>query len=114
MADPRVTADDHGSVRRGKGKRGSVNNKSRLAGLQPTGTAQGSADWSGASQQWLTAVIVLGTRLGFIVSFKLARDGGAHGLELYGDGESAKLWFNQDAILDHELELVYVYLESLQ
>jgi len=96
------------------GKRGSVNNASRLAGLQREGDGKGSADWSAADEKWLGAVVVLATRLGFIVSFQLSRDGGAHGLQLYGDGEKAQLWFNQDADLNFELEKVFAYLETLQ
>jgi hypothetical protein len=49
-----------------------------------------------------------------IVSFKLSRDGGAHGLELYDNGDKASLWFNGDADLDAELEKVFEYLETVQ
>lgn len=114
MANPKVTAEDHGGKVNGKGKRGSVNNAKRLAGLQQGAAVTGSADWTSASVNWLGAVIVLATRLGMIVSFSLARSGGAFGLQLYADGERVQLWFNQDADLDVELEAVYVYLEGLQ
>lgn len=114
MANPRVTAEEHGKSYGKNGKRGSVNNAKRLAGLQQGGAVGGSADWSAADEKWLAAVVVLATRLGLIVSFQLSRDGGAHGLQLYGDGEKVQLWFNQDAQLDIELERVYVYLEGLQ
>jgi hypothetical protein len=49
-----------------------------------------------------------------IVSFSHSRDGGAHGLALYDQGERIQLWFNGDADLDTELEKVFEYLESLQ
>lgn len=112
MANPRVTAEDHGGRKRSKG-RGSVNNAGRLAGLQPSEKQQGSADWGTADPRWLAAVVAAATLRGMIISFKLSRDGGAHGLSLYDNGERADLWFNGDADLDLELEKVYVYLESV-
>jgi len=114
VAHPQVTKEELGQGSGKNGKRGSVNNAKRLAGLQRSTTATGDADWSGASKDWLAAVVLLATRLGFIVSFSLSRDRGAHGLQLYGDGERVQLWFNQEEDLDVELEKVFVYLESLQ
>lgn len=112
MANPHVTAEDHGGKKRGKG-RGSVNNAGRLAGLQPREKQRGTADWGNADPRWLAAVTAAATLRGMIISFKLSRDGGAHGLSLYDNGERVDLWFNGDADLDVELEKVYYYLESV-
>lgn len=104
---------DERDQRRSK-KRGSVNNGARLAGL--AGVAQqkvGRADWGTADPRWIAAVVVAASLKGMIVSFKLSRDGGAHGLDLYDNGEKVSLWFNGDADLDLELEKVFTYLETL-
>lgn len=114
MASPEALAEEFGKSGKKKSRRGSVNNAKRLEGLQSKGATRGSADWSGADPRWVAAVVALATRLGMICSFKLSRDGGAHGISLYDDGENVALWFNQDADLDLELEKVYVYLETLQ
>jgi len=106
-------ADDAKAGRRAK-KRGSTDNGGRLAGLQSPAQAKGTAEWSGASAEYLLGVVALATSLGFIVSFSLSRDGGAHGFSLYGDGERVQLWFNGDADLDAELEKVYAYLDTLR
>lgn len=97
-----------------KRKRGSVNNASRLAGLQHRAPGQGGADWGNANPQWLQAVITAATLRGLAVSFSLSRDGGAHGLLLLDGGERAQMWFNGDVDLDVELEKVHAYLESIQ
>jgi hypothetical protein len=110
------SAQDLKAIRKtGKnGKRGSVNNANRLAGLQPEGPRTGAADWGSARPEWIAAVVAAATLRGLIVSFKLSRDGGAHGLELYDNGESVRLWFNGDADLDIELEKVFAFLETIQ
>jgi len=100
--------------RKNGAKRGSVNNKSRLAALQPEEGAKGAADWGSADPRALAAVVAAATLRGMIISFKLSRDGGAHGLDLYDDGEKASLWFNGGADLDIELEKVLIFLESVQ
>lgn len=46
-------------------------------------------------------------------SFMLSRDGGAYGLAIYDGNERAVMWFNGDADLEHELSVVYDYLEAL-
>lgn len=99
---------------KGRNRRGSVKNDSRLAGLKPDAPQRGSADWGEASPEWLQAVIAAATLRGMIISFKLSRDGGSYGLSLYDNGEQANLWFNGDAPLDLELERVLVFLESVQ
>lgn len=96
------------------GKRGSVNNASRLAGLQPIREAAGTATWEGAQPGWIAAVVIAATVRGYIISFQLSRDSGAHGLSLYGEGENVRLWFNGDADLDVELEKIFVYLQAMQ
>lgn len=107
------SAQDLKAARKGKRKRGSVNNSNRLAGLQPSPEIGGQADWGNARAEWIAAVVVAATLRGMIVSFKLSRDGGAHGLELYESGDKVALWFNGDADLDQELEKVFEYLEGL-
>lgn len=97
-----------------RGKRGSVNNGSRLEGLQSGSKEQGSADWGTADPRWIAAVTVAATLRGMIISFSLSRDGGAHGLAFYDRGERTQLWFNGDADLDAELERVFAFLETLQ
>lgn len=106
-------ADEAKEGRKRKG-RGSTDNKGRLAGLQSPSQAKGAAEWSGASADYVLGLVALATSLGFIVSFSLSRDGGAHGFSLYGDGERVQLWFNGDADLDAELEKVYAYLDTLR
>lgn len=98
-----------------KGKRGSVNNKSRLAGFgEKVGEKRGTADWGSADPRWLAAVIVAASKAGVEVSFALSRDGGAHSLKLFdfGSGERVQLWFNGDAVLDEELGKVFNQLDS--
>jgi len=100
---------------KGKRKRGSVDNASRLQGLTGAGAqSKRGADWGTARPEWIAAVVTTATLLGMGVTFSLSRDGGAHGLTLLDNGERAAMWFNGDADLDAELEKVYAYLESLQ
>jgi hypothetical protein len=113
MANPQVTAEEHGGAKKSK-KRGSTDNSGRLAGLRPEATPQGNADWGAADPRWVAAVVAAATLRGCILSFSLSRDGGAHGLSLYTDGERVQLWFNGDADLDVELEKVFEYLESMK
>lgn len=95
-----------------KGKRGSVNNKSRLSAFGKT-AAVGKADWGTANPQWIQAVVVAITLRGGAVTFGLSRDGGAHMLTLLLDGDRQTLWFNGDANLDVEMEEVFATLETL-
>lgn len=92
------------------GRRGSTNNKSRLAGFSG-GQEQknGSADWGSCDARWLAAVVVVATRQGMEIAFSLSRDGGAHSLKLYdfASGERVQLWFNGDADLQAEVQAVY-------
>lgn len=97
----------------GKKRRGSVDNAKRLAGLAGSKDTAGLADWGTATPAWVAAVVVAASLKGMIISFSLSRDGGAHGLALYDQGERVQLWFNGDADLDIELEKVFAYLETL-
>lgn len=107
------TAEEMGQGRRrGSGKRGSVNNAKRLAGLTG-GTKTSGADWGNCDPRWLAGVVVQITAKGGACTFGCSRDGGAHSLTLLLDGERETLWFNGDADLDAELERVYTYLDSL-
>ena len=113
MANPQVSAEEHGGKTTRRGKRGSTDNKSRLAGLQRSEVVRGTADWGNAGAEWLQAVITAATLRGLAISFSLSRDGGAHGLLLLDNGERVQLWFNGEADLDRELEQVFSYLESM-
>lgn len=98
-----------------KEKRGSVNNKNRLAAFGGgSGTQQGSADWGSADPRWLAAIIVAASRTGMEVAFSVSRDGGAYSLKLYdfGSDERVQLWFNGNAELDAELEKVFNKLDA--
>lgn len=103
-------AKDNG--KHGAGSRGSVDNASRLAGFADKhGSA--SADWGGCDPIWIQSVVVGITGLGGAVTFGTSRDGGAFSLTLMLDGERETLWFNGDAELDAELELVNAKLEAM-
>ncbi len=93
-------------------KRGSVNNKKRLAAFG-SGREEGSADWGTCDPTKLQAVIVLITSLGGATTLGLSRDGGAHSITLLLDGERETLWFNGNADLDEELDNVLGKLEAL-
>jgi len=95
-----------------KGKRGSVNNKSRLADFGG-GNVKGDADWGACDPKWLYSVIVKITSLGGAVLFGLSRDEGAHALTLMLDDERTTMYFNGAAELDPELEAVCARLDGL-
>lgn len=96
----------------GRGSRGSTRNSARLASLQrkPQGA---KADWGGCAPERLQGVVVAIGRMGGAATFGYSRDGGAYGLTLYLDGEREQLWFNGDADLDEELQLVIDHLTAL-
>lgn len=97
--------------KRGK-KRGSVRNNDRLAIFLKDGRADG-ADWGGCDPKWQQAVIVGITALGGAVTFGLARNGGAHFLTLLLDDSRQTLWFNGNAVLNDELQLVVATIEAM-
>lgn len=106
-------SNDH-EERRGKNRRGSVNNAGRLAAFAAGKSDSAKrADWGGADPRWLQAVVVAMCELGGAVTFATSRDGGAYGLTLLLDGDRKTLWFNGDADLDVELETVFRTLEAL-
>lgn len=92
-----------------KKKRGTVNNARRLAAF---GERRGGsdADWGSCNPHLLQAVVVKITGMGGAITLGLSRDKGAHSLTLLLDGDKETLWFNRDAALDAELEMV---LETL-
>lgn len=101
------------SKRAGGAARGSVNNASRLAGIQvKEADASGKATWESADPRWIAAVVIHCTLHGMEISFLISKSGAAHGIKLYEfeTGERRTLWFNQDAELDNELEQVYYAL----
>ena len=109
-------AQDERDERRAKGKnakRGSVDNKGRLAGLKQGGSIKGDATWMNADAEALLSVVDIATRRGAMVTFSLSRDGGAYGLALYMDGERVQLWFNGDADLYAELAKVHTYFADM-
>lgn len=95
-----------------KGKRGSVDNKKRLAAFSQ-GSATGKADWGGCSPEKLQAAVAGITLKGGAITFGLSRDQGAHSLTLLLDGEKVTLWFNGGADLDVELDGVMGTLEAM-
>lgn len=94
------------------GKRGGVDNEKRLAGLGAALAGRGAVGWGSASPEKIAAVVVAATKLGAAVSFSLSRDGGAHGLTIFANGEKTSLWFNGDADLDECLEGVLAVLDT--
>lgn len=106
-ADPR---EDGG---RKRNTRGSTNNNKRLAGLTQRSKQSNNADWGSVDPRWLAGIVVACTRRGMSPSFMLSRDGGAYGLAIYDGSERTVLWFNGDADLEHELSVVYDYIEAL-
>lgn len=95
-----------------KQKRGSTNNKSRLEFFGRADVANG-ADWSSCSADKMMAVIVAITALGGAVTIGKSRDGGGHMMTLLLDDDRRTLWFNGDADLDDELDMVVGTLASL-
>lgn len=96
-----------------KGKRGTVDNNSRLKQLLGgNGQHSGKADWSSADPRWLAGVIHAVTRVGGAVSFGYSRDGGAYSLSIMLDGDRETLWFNGGADIDTELEAVFSTFET--
>ncbi len=92
--------------------RGSVRNDDRLAAFAKGG-ATGGGDWGACDPQRIQAVLVGITALGGAATFGLSRDGGAHSLTLLLDGNRQTLWFNGDADLDDELDMVVATLATL-
>ena len=95
------------------GKRGSVDNASRLDVFSER-TTDGGADWGGCTSEMLLAVVTGITELGGAVTFSLSRNQGAYGLTLLLDKERQTLWFNGDAELDEELEKVIATLDTMK
>jgi len=95
-----------------KTKRGSVKNSSRLAAF---GKAEpiGEASWETCDKKLISAVVLLVTKLGGACTFGLSRDNGAHMLSLLLDDEKKTLWYNGDAVLTDELQLVVERLQEL-
>ncbi len=93
-------------------KRGSVNNKGRLAAFKKADRGR-SADWGGCSELLVHSVVVKITTLGGAVMFGVSRDGGGHSLTLMLDGGKEVLWFNGNADLDEALQEVIETLESM-
>jgi len=97
----------------GRGSRGSVRNKDRLADFANRGK-KGEADWGSCDPKWLQTVLCGITALGGAVTFGLSRDEGAYSLTLLLDGSRETLWFNGDVTLDDELSEVAAQLDGMQ
>lgn len=100
-----------GRTRMTNKKRGSTNNKSRLEGFGKSDAANG-ADWGSCSAEKLMAVVVAITALGGAITIGTSRDGGAHMMTLLLDDDRRTLWFNADAILDDEMDMVVGTLDA--
>ncbi len=95
----------------GKG-RGSTKNASRLADFGGS-EAPGESDWGDCHSEKLQAVVAGVTALGGAVTFGLSRDKGAYMLTLLLDDSRKTMWYNGDADIDSELDLVAARLEAL-
>lgn len=100
-------------AKRGRKRRGSVDNEGRLRNLFRSQHG-GQADWANASPQMVLALICLVTARGGALSFGTSRDGGAYSLTIMMGGERETLWFNGGADLDAELENVGYLIQTLQ
>lgn len=104
--------DEQEDAGKGSRKRGSTNNASRLQAFARSSKSSGG-DWGACDPFKLRGVIVAITGLGGAVTIGLSRDGGAHSMTLLLDGERETLWFNGNADLNTELDLVLGKLESI-
>lgn len=96
------------------GKRGSVDNAKRLAALnQPEKTTAG-ADWSTADPRWLAACVARICASGGGILLGYSRDQGAYRVIVYMGDDMAKLWWNGDCDLNHELESLFTWAEGLE
>lgn len=98
--------------RNGKKKRGSVKNSSRLAAFAQ-GDPKGFADWSTCDPAWTLDAIHQITQLGGAIIFGMSRDGGSHSVTLLLDKNRTTLWFNGDADLTTEMEMVCTTLGDI-
>lgn len=92
-------------------KRGTVNNKNRLANFTKARTGK-QADWGGCDAAKLQGVVVAITDLGGAITIGLSRDKGAHSMTLLLDETRETMWFNRDADLDAELDDIIGLLEA--
>lgn len=95
-----------------RGKRGSVNNGSRLAAFSRS-QGGGDADWGSCLPEDVLGVIVKITALGGAVTFGMSRNKGAYSLTLLLDQERETLWFNGGADLSDELAGVMATLDAM-
>jgi len=94
-------------------KRGSTDNPGRLEAFASASPSSG-ADWGACDPKRIQAVILGITQMGGAVTFGLSRDLGSHFLTLLLDENRKTLWFNGDAELSDELDLVIGTLDSMQ
>lgn len=96
-----------------KTTRGTTNTARSLEALARTSDTRGKLNWDEALPANLAACIVAAVAVGGAVSFSRSRDAGALSLTIFLDGNKKTLWYNQDAALDDELEVVITFLKSL-
>lgn len=93
-------------------KRGSVNNDNRLAAFAKSDHTSGG-DWLACDGDKIQAVVVKITALGGAVTFGLSRDKSSHMLTLLLDDSRETMWYNQDAVLNDELDMVIGTLDAM-
>lgn len=86
-------------------KRGKTKNLDRLKALTK-GPAGGAATWRMADPKLVHAVIVAIADMGGAVLFGHSMDGGSYSMSLYLNKDKTTIWFNGDAELDEELQVV--------
>lgn len=104
--------DGQPATARRKKARGSVANKRRLAAFGKNPQTEG-ADWGACEPAVMAQAVQLITALGGAVTFGTSRDQGAHSVCLLLDNDREVLWFNGDADLTHEMELVVGKLQAM-
>ncbi|KKK92038.1 hypothetical protein LCGC14_2706940 [marine sediment metagenome] len=100
-----------GRTKVSKKKRGSTNNESRLQGFGKSNASNG-ADWSSCDAHRMLSVICAITDMGGAVTIGKSRDGGSHMMTLLLDDDRRTLWFNGDAVLDDEMDMVLGILNA--
>ncbi len=97
----------------GTSKRGTTRNLDRLKAL----TGQSSAHdptWRNANPQLVHAVVVAITDIGGAIMFGHSTDRGSYSMSFYLNKDKTTLWFNGDAELDEELQVVIDELNKVE
>lgn len=86
-------------------KRGKTRNLDRLKALTK-GSTTAIPTWRNADPQLIHAVVVAITDMGGAVMFGHSTDGGSYSMSFYLNKDKTTMWFNGDAELDDELQVV--------